>query len=71
MSCAKFDMHRYIHYESCNVIACLIIIKQLSTGIVVNLTDVDGHCDNLCLFSTTKIGTLGNSKSNTKNKTDK
>jgi len=54
-----------------NVIACLIMIKQLSTGIAVNLIAVDGHCDNLCLVSRTKIGTFGNSKSKTKNKTDK
>ena len=61
MSCATFDMHRHIHYASCNVIACLIRIKQLSTGIVVNLNDVDGHCENVCFFSTSKIGTFGNS----------
>jgi hypothetical protein len=54
-----------------NVIACLIMIKQLSTGIAVNLFAVDSHCDNLCLFSTTKIVTFGNSKSKTKNKTVK
>lgn len=54
-----------------NVIACLKMIKQLSTGIAVNLIAVDGHCDNVCLFSTTKIGTFGNSKYKTKNETDK
>ena len=64
-------MHRHIHYESCNAIICLIMIKQLSTGIAVDVFAVDSHCDNLYLCNTTKIGTFGNSKSKTKNKTDK